>query len=315
MGALKDYIARNPNTERPSVINFPVRRENPYQIDVTACEQLIAEHKPELIILGKSVILHPEPIREIKNLVEKYSAGSLIMYDMAHVLGLVGPHFQQPFQEGADVVSGSTHKTFFGPQRGIVAGNFDEEKPEFELWETVERRAFPGSVSNHHLGTLVGLLISAYEMNHFKDEYQKNVIGNAKVLAKALHENGLSVAGDPDVSFTQTHQVVINVGYCRGPELASRLEDNNIIVNYQACPDEEGFTAAGALRLGVAEMTRFGMGPEDFKQLASYIKEVIVDNKDMKEEIKKFRLRFSSMKYCFSDDQLVPYIQKIHKLV
>ena len=47
----------------------------------------------------------------------------MVMYDMAHVLGLVGPHFQQPFAEGADLVTGSTHKTFFGTQRGVIGGD------------------------------------------------------------------------------------------------------------------------------------------------------------------------------------------------
>ena len=98
------------------------------------------------------------------------------MYDMAHVLGLVGPYFQKPFQEGADIVTGSTHKTYFGTQRGIIASSIGDEDSRFPIWEAVERRAFPGAVSNHHPGTLLGLLMAAYEMNHFKDEYQQKGI-------------------------------------------------------------------------------------------------------------------------------------------
>ena len=161
-------------------------------------------------------------------------------------------------------MTGSTHKTFFGTQRGVVAARSEEHEERYELWEAVRRRTFPGSVSNHHLGTLLGLLVAAYEMNHFKDAYQPAVIANAKAFARALADAGLDVAGDPAIDFTETHQVMVEVGYGRGPEMARRLEDNNIICNYQAAPDEEGFTAAGALRLGVAEMTRFGMEPADF---------------------------------------------------
>ena len=106
--------------------------------------------------------------------------------------------------------------------------------------------------------------MAAFEMNHFRDAWQQAVIANAKAFAVALHDAGLDVAGDPAVQYTETHQVVVRVGYGQGPEVAGRLEDSGIIVNYQAAPDEEGFTAAGALRLGVAEMTRFGMGPEQF---------------------------------------------------
>src|ERR1017187_1128955 len=127
------------------------------------------------------------------------------------------------------------------------------------LFEAVQRRTFPGATSNHHLGTLLGLLMAAYEMNHFKDAYQRAVLANAKAFARALAAAGLDVAGDPGVGYTETHQVIVRVGYGRAPEVAGLLEENNIICNYQAAPDEEGFTAAGALRLGVAEMTRFGM--------------------------------------------------------
>ena len=59
------------------------------------------------------------------------------------------------------------------------------------------------------LGTLLGLLMATYEMNYFKDQYQPKVIANAKALAKALGESGLDVAGDPDVGYTQTHQVLL----------------------------------------------------------------------------------------------------------
>ena len=234
---------------------------------------------------------------------------------MAHVLGLVGPYFQQPFKEGADIVTGSTHKTFYGTQRGIIGTDYTDEDPRYELWEAIQRRAFPGSVSNHHLGTMLGLLMGAYEMNDFKDEYQKKVHANAKAFAKALKECGLNVAGDPDISYTETHQVILNVGYSKGPEFAQRLEENNIIVNYQAAPDEEGFTASGSLRMGVQEMTRFGMAERDFQKLAQLIYDVITGNKGVKEEIKSFREDFLEMQFCFSANEFDDLMQKLHTLI
>jgi aminomethyltransferase len=108
------------------------------------------------VILGKSMIIHREPVKEIRGMIDALGLETVLMYDMAHVLGLVGPHFQEPFKEGADVVTGSTHKTFFGTQRGVVAADMAEEDPRFGLWRAVERRTFPGAVSNHHLGTSSG---------------------------------------------------------------------------------------------------------------------------------------------------------------
>ncbi len=309
MGALRDFVMRDPATEKPSVVNFPVLEENPYQIDVAATCKLIAEYQPELIIFGKSMILHREPVAEIRAFVDSQNLNCVLLYDMAHVLGLCGPFYQDPFPEGADIVTGSTHKTFFGTQRGVIASDFSRDCLHHPLLEAVERRTFPGAVSNHHPGTLVGLLMAAYEMNAFKYSYQKQVIQNAKAFAAALKDCGLEVAGDPAISFTETHQVILSVGYAGGPEMARRLEDSNIIVNYQAAPDEEGFTAAGALRMGVAEMTRFGMKEPDFQTLAELMQAVILRNKPVKSQVSAFRKQFLEMQYCFSENE--PRIRKV----
>ncbi len=314
MGALRDFVARDPKTERPAVVPFPVLRENPYKIDVDAALDLIEEFRPEFIIFGKSMVLHKEPVAEIRRFLDDQKIDAVILYDMAHVLGLVGPHFQEPFKEGADLVTGSTHKTFFGTQRGVVGSPFLEHEERYELWEALLRRSFPGSVSNHHLGTLLGLLAAAYEMNTFKDEYQKKVIANAKAFARALKECGLEVAGDPAMDFTETHQVIVNVGYGRGPEVAKRLEDNNIICNYQAMPDEEGFTASGALRMGVSEMTRFGMGSNDFRELAVLVSDAVVKNARVADQVRSLRARFRELQYCFKGEEVAEVLHRMHML-
>jgi aminomethyltransferase len=314
MGALRDYVARDPRTELPAVVDIPVLRENPYKADVPALLDVIEQERPELVILGKSMVLHPEPVYEVRQFLDAADIPAVVMYDMAHVLGLAGPRFQEPFVEGADIVTGSTHKTFFGTQRGIVAARWAKADEKYDLWEAIERRTFPGSVSNHHLGTLLGLLMAAFEMNHFKDAWQQAVIANAKAFAVALHEAGLDVAGDPEVQYTETHQVVVLVGYGQGPEIAGRLEDNGVIVNYQAAPDEEGFTAAGALRLGVAEMTRFGMGPEQFAQVAELMAAVVLEGRGVAAEAKALRQQFTEIGYCFKGPEFDPLVQRLHQL-
>ena len=223
MGALRDFLAVDPQTERRAAVNFPVLDENPYQIDLTRTEEYLCHHQPELIILGKSMIIYCEPLKELRRMVEGMKEKPLIMYDMAHVLGLIGPHFQQPFQEGADIVTGSTHKTFFGTQRGSSAVILMKITESYDLWEAIARRTFPGSVSNHHLGTLLGLLLAAYEMNTYADDYQKQIIANAKSFAAALKTYGLQVEGDPRIGYTETHQVLLRVGYTLWPQSGPQI--------------------------------------------------------------------------------------------
>jgi aminomethyltransferase len=301
MGALKDFIAHDPMTERPAAVPFPVMKDDPYRIDLLKARELLEEHKPELIIMGKSMVIYKEPLREIGEMIAPMNPKPVLLYDMAHVLGLIGPYFQEPFKEGADIVTGSTHKTFFGPQRGVISSNMSEGTEYEELWEAIVRRVFPGSVSNHHLGTLVGLLLAAYEMNAFKLDYQKAVISNAKAFARALKDQGLIVEGDPKVGFTETHQAIVRVGYGKGPMMAERLEENNIIVNYQGAPDDEAFTTASCLRMGVQEMTRFGMKEDDFGQLAEYMSRVILHDRPVAKEISQYRKKFTEMRYCLPE--------------
>ncbi len=315
MGALRDFVARDPATDKPAVTNFPVLAEDPFRIDMAALPDWIDRFQPELVVLGKSMVLYREPVQEIRRMLDAAGSPAVLMYDTAHVTGLLGPWFQKPFAEGADVVTGSTHKTFFGPQRGIIASDMSRENWRYPFWEAVERRAFPGSVSNHHLGTLLALLMASYEMNEFRDDYQKQVIANAKAFAAALADCGFAVAGDPALSYTETHQVILPVGYGRGPEIADRLEKNNIIVNYQAGPDEEGFSAAGYLRMGVSEMTRFGMMEADFRELAGLLQDVIILNRSVQSRVQEFRSRFLQMRYCFSDSELDGLVQSIHGIL
>ena len=313
MGALHDYIAIDPVTERHAVVNFPVCRDNIYKIDVEETKKVIQQYRPELIIFGKSMVLHREPVAAIRQFVDEEKIPTTIMYDMAHVLGLIGNYFQKPFEEGAEIVTGSTHKTFFGPQRGVIGVNYQKEDLKYGLWETIESRAFPGSVSNHHLGTQLGLLMAAYEMNQYKDQYQKAVVENAKSFAKSLKAAGLDVAGDPAIDYTETHQVIVSVGYGTGPEVAERLERNNIIANYQATPDEEGFTASGALRMGVNEMTRFGFDAAAFEELSGLMADCILHGREVGAEVAKLRGEYQEMHYCFSDSEVEAALENLAK--
>jgi len=315
MGALFNFVEENPETQKENVINFPVLKENPYKPDLDALAKMIDQNKPELVIFGKSMFIYQEPIKFISEIVKDWKPRPVIMYDMAHVLGLYGA-FQVPIEEGADVVTGSTHKTFFGPQRGVVAGNYPKGSEFRSLWLDIKSRAFPGSTSNHHLGTLLALLMAVYEMNEFKEEYQSRVKRNAKAFARALNDKGITVEGDEKDGFTETHQVLIRVrSYGLGQEIARRLEENNIITNYQALPDDETFLESSGIRMGVQEMTRFGMEEKDFDVLSGFIAEVVAKNRNVKEEVRKFRQNFQRMEFCLSPQEALPLASKLIKSI
>ncbi len=301
------------NLAEGDVVSIPLREDNPYKVDVEKMLNLIQEKMPPLIIFGKSLFLHPEPVKEVSSFIKGLKDyNPIVMYDGAHVLGILGEEFQEPLLEGANIVTGSTHKTFFGPQRGIVGMRFEDDSIYSKLPNEIHTRTFPGSTSNHHLGTQLALLGAAIEMKHFGKEYQKQVLKNAKHFAKSLNENGIPVEGGEKDGFTFTHQVVIRVKkFADAKEIAVRLEENNIIVNFQALPDDETFYHPSGIRMGVSEMTRFGMKENDFETLSKIMAKIIKDKKEAKGEVEEFRKNFLEMKYAFPFSEVKPLYKNL----
>ncbi len=270
-------------------------------MDVDRTIELINNVRPKIVIFGRSVILFPEPVREIRDAIDPKIK---IVYDVAHVFGLIyGGEFQDPFAEGADIITSSTHKTFPGPQGGIIIGrnDFDED-----LWRRIERVTFPGVVYNHHIHRLPALGITALEMERFGREYAKQVIRNARRLAEELYSYGFKVLC-PHKGFTQSHQVLLDVrGLGGGRVVAEKLEENNIIVTKVALPwdsDRDATANPSGIRIGVQEMTRFGMKESDMSYIAELFHRVLNEGKDVVGEVVEFRKGFDEVKYCFEVDR------------
>jgi glycine hydroxymethyltransferase len=281
-----------------NIIDFPLTKDG-YHIDVEKAAYLIEKARPKLIVVGKSLFLFPEPVQELAEVCRH--THTLLMYDGAHVLGLIaGKQFQNPIKEGAFLVTGSTHKTFYGSQRGLILSSIDEEP-----WRKIDRGAFPGSSSNHHLHTLAQMALCTFEMMEFGDRYAADVIRNAKALAAALDRHGFDVQGK-EFGFTESHQVAVNANACGGGEKVSRtLEANDIILNMNMLPHEplSNHDRPDGLRIGVQEMTRFGMGALEMERIAELIKECVVGKKDVKEEVNRFRGAYQEVRYSYDQPE------------
>ncbi|MFH1474170.1 MAG: serine hydroxymethyltransferase [Candidatus Aenigmatarchaeota archaeon] len=269
-------------------------------INVERTIDIIKKVNPKIVMFGASVFLFPQPIREIK---ESIDPNIKIVYDSAHVFGLVyNKKFQKPFEEGADIITSSTHKTFQGPQGGIVIGNNNMDEKE---WKKIETALFPKVVSNSHIHRFPALAVTALEMNKFGEEYSTQVIRNAKYLADALTREGFDVLC-PQLGFTESHQAMVNVKkFGGGKTVANILEECNIITSKSALPGDSSDDATrnpSGIRLGVQELTRFGMREREMKAIATFFRNALIDKKDpkkIKEEVIEFRKQFQKIKYCF----------------
>ena len=282
-----------------NIVNFPLTKDG-YHIDVERTLELARTLEPKVMILGKSLFLFPEPVRELADFC--HQRGIALLYDGAHVLGLIaGRQFQDPLEEGALLITASTHKTFFGSQRGLILSNAGENE-----WRKIDKGAFPGSSSNHHLDTLVALAIATYEMMEFGQSYARQTIANAKALGGYLYELGLKVQA-ADLGFTESHQLAIDVAeFGGGDEVARHLKDNQVILNMNLLPFEplDQVTNPAGIRLGVQEMTRFGMKEPEMEIIARLFKKCLMDGKYVGDEVIELRNNFQEIQYSF--DSLMP---------
>src|SRR3989442_15726991 len=146
-------------------VNYPfdVERMN---IDVDGTATLLVQVRAKVAAFGQSVFLFPTPLKELREAFQE--AGCHVWYDGAHVMGLIaGGKFQDPLREGADVITGSTHKTLPGPQHGILLSDSADEK----LGKRLIKGVFPGGVSKHHLHAMAALGVTLEENLEFGREY------------------------------------------------------------------------------------------------------------------------------------------------
>ena len=260
---------------------------------------------PKIAMFGGSVFLFPHPVKELADFLKGYNMH--INYDAAHVAGLIaGGQFQDPLREGVDTMTMSTHKTLFGPQGGLVLA-FEKDA------DAIKKATFPGLTSSHHIHHMAGKAVTFAEALEFGKEYASQTIKNAKSLATELDNLGFKVLGEK-MGYTNSHQTVVNVlDYGDGGKIEADLEKANIIVNRQLIPGDlkakRNYMSPGGIRLGTSEITRLGMKESEMQQIASLIKQVIIDKKDPKEiasQIIDFRKNYQKTEYCF-DNKLGAY--------
>jgi glycine hydroxymethyltransferase len=271
-------------------------------IDVGEAEKVIARVKPKIVLLGASEILFPHPVREIRRLADE--VGAIVAYDSAHVLGLIaGGTFQDPLKEGAELVTGSTHKTFFGPQGGIILskGRFASEIDN-AAWQLV---------NNHHVHRVAGLSVALAEFLAFGKEYTAQVVKNAHRLAEELHDVGIDVLG-AKMGFTRSHQVIFKAPNNNGDATAKRLEDCYIITTKTPLPIDKTEEDCSGVRLGTQEITRLGMVEDDMAKIAGFVKRTVIDREDpmaIRADVRNMMAGFREVNFAFeSGDAAYKYV-------
>jgi len=286
-----------------------------FNIDPDKSAHVIRAAKPGIVTFGGSLFLFPHPIKELKAVAEE--VGAYIAYDASHVLGLIaGGVFQDPFAEGADFITSSAHKTFPGPQGGIILGNPKNKRLEKAI-KKIQFAVFPLSASNTHLGRLPALGITALEMKKFGKDLATQTVKNAQTAGQYLYENGVKVLCEHK-GFTQSHQIAVDVcNFGGGKKVAQDLEDANIILNKNLLPynNQNDRDNPSGLRIGFQDVTRRGFKEADIKHLCDLMLNVIKYEKkplEIKENILELKKEFNQVLYGFqSVEEAIKYCESV----
>jgi glycine hydroxymethyltransferase len=259
---------------------FPFLKED-MNLNVEQAKTAISRIKPRIVIFGASLITFPHPVKDLAEVAREN--GALVGYDGSHVLGLIaGAQFQDPIREGAQVLFGSTHKTLFGPQGGIILA-------DRQYGELIKEKIYPAFVDNAHWNRIASLTLALAEMKKFGKAYATQVVRNSQVLAKALHDYGFPVVCKK-LGFTMSHQVILDYGnYDEGRSVAEKLQGANIITD---C----------VIRIGTCEVTRRGMKEAEMPRIAELLKRTVVDNEEpenISKDVAKLSAEFQRVEYCF----------------
>ncbi len=292
VGALGKRIKVRGKSLKDQLIAIPVT-EDGYHMDVVGTNALIEMHKPRLISTGKSLYLFPEPVDEISGIAKQ--VGAKIYKDGAHNLGLIaGGANPNPLDQGANVLGGSTHKTFYGPQGGILLTN------DTELIPYLDKGVMPGTTSSHHLHRIVALIVALREFRQMGVAYAAQTVKNAQALAHSLDKYGV----EPEAKlfgYTQTHQVAVDVRKITGQngiEVEGWLQRSGIYANNNTLPFDKSVQDPSGIRMGTPEVTHKGMKEGEMDYIAWLISKVIKDRTDMSMEARNLARRFPSVQYA-----------------
>ncbi|MDA8194259.1 MAG: beta-eliminating lyase-related protein [Thermaerobacter sp.] len=279
-----------------TVLPIPCR-PGTHLIDWDTWQTQLPAVRPSLIILGTSLPLLPVDIGRAHELAQV--VGARVMYDAAHVAGLVAVgRFQRPLVEGADLLTMSTYKTFGGPAGGLVATR-DED-----LAHRLDAIAYPGLTANFDMARIAGLAVAALELETFGEAYAEQCLRNAQQLVAEIVRLGIPVWRPDGEQATNSHLVAVEALRWGGGTRAARMaEASQVLFSGIPLPLAPIAGDYNGIRFGVQEITRLGMREHDMPVVARFI-DLALNAPDRGEntrrEVAEFRRDFQTIHFGFA---------------
>jgi glycine hydroxymethyltransferase len=265
-----------------------------FRLDLDHFAGLYRKAKPKVVFLDASYILFPYPVAQMRDIV---GPDTLIIYDASHMIALIaGGMFQSPFDEGADIIHATTHKSLWGPQKSMLLFKRKDACSE-KVQKNVELL-----VSNTQLHHIFALYLALLEFKHFGSQYARDIESNARYFAEKLDACGLMIAAR-EHGYTRSNQLWLELGSkAEAIEQFKKLDRLHISTNLIAIP-----RGRWGLRLAMNGITRLGVDKRGLDELARIFGDLFSGRKPLaalEAEVQMLKTALGEPKYSFDDSPL-----------
>jgi glycine hydroxymethyltransferase len=265
-----------------------------FEIDVEGVRRAAHALRPAMLIVGGSYVLFPYPVRELRAIAEE--VGACLLYDAAHVALLIAAgEFQDPLAEGAHLMTMSTHKIMGGPVGGLIVTN--DAATAKRLWQI----PFPPLMQTRDQNKYAATAYALTEMTECGGEYARQMVANARALARALSDAGFTlIAADRD--YTMNHQIFIDATAIGARRVEALCRSCNIFFQASHMRGDGVRGVRTGLRLSVQEVTRAGMREPDMGQIGTLIRRAALGGEpaaSVAPDVEELATRFAEPRYTF----------------
>lgn len=275
----------HPATAITKVFNFvryKMKDVETGEIDFDELRRVAKETKPKMILAGFSAYSRELPYEKFVEIARE--VGAYVVADMAHIAGLIaGKVARNPFHDGFDVITTTTHKTLRGPRGGMILTHKDAD-----IAKKIDKAVFPGLQGGPHMNLVAGKAIAFKEAATPQFQaYAQQVLKNAKAMEEVFRREGVRMLGGGTSNHLILADVFGSLGV-PGKEAQSVLDEVGLSLNMNAIADDpRGAMDPSGIRFGTPAMTTRGMKEKEATRVAELMLETLrnKDNADVKKKV------------------------------
>ncbi|MES2023397.1 MAG: serine hydroxymethyltransferase [Patescibacteria group bacterium] len=265
-------------------VTYKMKNPDTGEIDYEDMLRVAKETKPKLIIAGFSAYSRTLDYKKFVDIGRE--VGAITMADMAHIAGLIAAGaLRNPFDDGFDIITSTTHKTLRGPRGGIILTRESEE-----IAKKIDKAIFPGIQGGPHMHTIAAKAVAFGEaLTPAFKKYAKQILKNAKAMEKVMKKNNVRMIGGGTDNHLILADVFGSLGVT-GKEAQTVLDEVGITLNMNSIAgDTRKPLDPSGIRFGTPAITTRGFKEKECTLVAELLLETLrnKDNKKKKEEISK----------------------------